>query len=432
MNIHVTETRRFEFHLRLATHFESAQVLSAPLMVQLDSSALGRVVNENAVGNLPLVTRNFAQLTGLSAGVAVGVYNAGELGLGGTALSQIAKSNDGIFVHGLRSYDNNWQLDGISVSDVQGSATGSGGIPLPNPDTIREFKVQTGLYDAVFGRYAGANTSVITKTGGSDYHGSVFEFWRNSVLNANDFFLNETGQQRPDLKQNQFGFTLGGPIKKNKLLFFGSYQGTRQLNGLAAGQSRNACSASLSEPPLTNDRSPAALGKLFGGMTGALGGTAVKPDGSNINPVALALLNFRLPDGRFLIPTPQTVDPSKPFAEQGFSTFTEPCQFAEDQVLVNADYLASVKSQFAIRFFLSNDSDTVTLPGNGLNPSGNIPGFPSPADSGFRVFSFSNTHALSSNFLNEARAGYVRTRTQTGATTPFKWSDVGVTEGEMS
>jgi len=432
VNIHVTETCRLELHLRLARHFESTQVLSAPLMVQLDSSALGRVANENAVSDLPLVTRNFAQMTGLSPGVLVGVFNAGELGLGGTALSQIAKSNDGIFVHGLRSYDNNWQLDGISVSDVQGSAAGSGGIPLPNPDTIREFKVQTGLYDAVFGRYAGANTSVITKSGGSEYHGSVFEFWRNNVLNANDFFLNETGQQRPDLKQNQFGFTLGGPIKTKKLLFFGSYQGTRQLNGLAAGQSRAACSASLSEPPLTNDRSPAALGKLFGGMKGALGGTAVRPDGANINPVAVAILNFKLPDGSFLIPTPQTVDPSKPFAQQGFSAFTEPCQFAEDQVLVNADFLASAKSEFAARFLLSNDSDTVTFTGNGLNPSGNIPGFPSPSNSGFRVFSVSNSYALSSNFLNEARAGYVRIRTQTGAMTPLKWSDVGVAEGEIS
>lgn len=91
--------------------------------------------------------------------------NAGELGLGGTALSQIAKSNDGIFVHGARSYDNNFQLNGVSVSDVQGSATGSGGIPLPNPDSIQEFKVQTGLYDAGYGRYAGANVSLLTKSG---------------------------------------------------------------------------------------------------------------------------------------------------------------------------------------------------------------------------------------------------------------------------
>src|SRR5262249_39620888 len=144
------------------------------------------------------------------------------------------------------------------------------------------------------------------KTGGDDFHGTVFEFLRNEVLNANDFFLNQTDQPRPALKENQFGFAFGGPIKKDKLFLFGSYQGTRQINGIAAGQSRIACTASFSSPPLTNDRTSAALGKLFGGLTGALGGVAIKPDGSNINPAALAVLNLKLPDGAFLIPTPQT------------------------------------------------------------------------------------------------------------------------------
>ena len=183
--------------MRLATHLERATVSSEPLLVQTDSAALGRVVNERGVSELPLVTRNFAQIVGLSAGVAVGVSNAGELGLGGTALSQIAQSNDGIFVHGARSYDNNFQMDGINVSDVQGSAAGSGGIPIPNPDSIQEFKVQTGLYDAEYGRYAGANVSLVTKTGGNEFHGTVFEFFRNEVLNANDFFRNQNRRGAP-------------------------------------------------------------------------------------------------------------------------------------------------------------------------------------------------------------------------------------------
>ncbi len=273
INIHVTETLRLELHLRLATHVERAQVSSNQLNVQLDSSALGRVVNQSAVSGLPLVTRNFSQIASLSPGVSTGVYNAGELGLGGTALSQIAKSNDGIYVHGARSYDNNFQLDGISVSDVQGSAAGSGGIPIPNPDSIQEFKVQTGLYDAAYGRYGGANITLITRTASDDFHGSVFEFLCNEILNANDFFLNRTGQRRPVLKQNQFGFALGGPIKKDRLLFFGSFQGTRQTNGIAAGQSRTACTASLIEPPFTNDRTTSELGKLF----------ALDTDGADIN-----------------------------------------------------------------------------------------------------------------------------------------------------
>jgi hypothetical protein len=432
MDINVTETRRLDLRLQPATVVSKVQVSGDATLLQTDNSALGRVVNETVVSGLPLVTRNFAQIASLSPGVAAGVSNAGELGLGGTALSQINKSNDGIFVHGARSYDNNWQLDGISVSDVQGNGAGSGGIPIPNPDSIQEFKVQTALYDAAYGRYAGANISVITKSGSNDYHGTVFEFLRNDDLNANDFFRNQNSQPRPILRQNQFGFVFGGPIEKDKLFFFASYQGTRQVNGLAAGQVRIACTASLTEPPLTNDRSPQALGKLFGGKTGALGGVAVNPDGSNINPVALKLLNFKLPDGSFLIPNPQNVDSSKLVPSQGFSVFSRPCHFDENQFSSNIDYLVSPKGKFTESFFFSDDNQTVAFPGNFFNPTATINGFSSLANAGYRVFSLAYTYAISSTSLNEARIGYVRTRTGTNSDAPFKWSDVGVAEGEMS
>ena len=321
-------------------------------------------------------------------------------------------------MHGARSYDNNYQLDGISVNDIQGSGSSSGGIPIPNPDIIQEFKVQTGLYDAAYGRLGGANVSVVTRTGGNEYHGTLFEFWRNDVLNANDFFLNEAGQPRAALKQNQFGFTLGGPILKDKPFFFGSYQGTRQINGLASGQARIACTAVLRTPPLTNDRSAAELGALFAGKTGALGGVAIASDASNINPVALNLLNFKLPGGSYLIPTPQTVDPKAPFARQGLSVFSEPCQFGEDEFSTNVDYLLSTRSKIVGRFFFANDNETVTFPGNGLNPIGNVPGFPSPFRSSYCVFSIAHTYTFSSTSLNEARFGYVRTTGNTSAVPP--------------
>ena len=432
VNVSVADVVKIEMRLRVKTVSQSVNVSAPGSDIQTDTSAVGNVVNEKALGTLPLATRNFAQIASLSPGTLSGVYNAGELGLGGTALSQIANSNDGIYVHGARSYDNNFQVDGISVSDVQGSASGSGGIPLPNPDSLQEFKVQTGLYDAAYGRYGGANISVITKSGSNAFHGTLFEFLRNEALNANDFFLNQTHQPRPVLKQNQFGLASGGPIKKDKLLFFVSYQGTRQANGIAAGQSRTACAASLIEPPLTNDRSSAALGKMFAGMPGAQGGVAISGDGANINPSALALLNLKLPDGTFLIPTPQTVRSEKPLAQQGFSVFTDPCHFNEDQLAANADYLPRSNSKYSARLFLADDDQTVTFPGNGLNPTGNIPGFPSPSDSKFIVFSLSHSYAFSNSWLNDARIGYVRTRTSTEAKTPFKWSDIGVAEGTMS
>jgi len=432
LQVHVTEIFRLELHLAIASPVEVTQVLSNTPMVQSDDSALGRVVNTKALNDLPLVNRNFTQITGLSPGIFAGVYNAGELGIGGTALSQVGKSNDGIYVHGARSYDNNWQLDGISVSDVLSSGSASGGIPVPNPDTLDEFKVQTGVYSAAYGRGAGGNVSLITKTGGNEFHGSVFEFLRNNILNANDFFSNKTHQPRPDLKQNQFGVTLGGPIRKEQLFFFGSYQGTRQINGLAFGQARVACSATLSEPPLTDDRSAAALAQLFGGMKGPLGGIAVDPTGSNINPVALALLNFKLPNGSYLIPTPQTVDPSRPIASQGFSVFSEPCHFNEDQFLLNLDYTRLPKNHFSARLFFSDGNQQVSFPGNSLNFSGNTPGFVSPGDSQFVVFSLAHSHVFSNSRINEARAGYVRTQSGTAAHSPFAWSDVGVSEGTMN
>jgi Carboxypeptidase regulatory-like domain/TonB dependent receptor-like, beta-barrel len=432
IQVPVTETVRLQLHLQLPTRLEQIQVASRGTMMDLDNSALGRVIDEKALRDLPLATRNFTQITILSPGVVAGVYNAGELGTGGTALSQIGKSNDGIYAHGSRSYDNNWQLDGISVNDVLGSGVISGGIPIPNPDTLQEFKVQTGLYDAAFGRGSGANVSVVTKQGGNDFHGSFFEFLRNEALNANDYFLNKTDQPRPELKQHQFGVALGGPIRRDKLLFFGSYQGIRQKNGLAAGQSRIACSASLSEPALTDDRSRAALGRLFAGKAGALGGVPIAPDGSNINPVALTLLNFRLPDGSFLIPTPQTTDPSKPFASQGFSVLSEPCHFDEDQVLLNLDWELSSRNSLASRFFFANDDQTVTFPGGALNPVGNTRGFESPSNSQFVVYSISHRYQGGSSWLSETKFGFVRTVTESGAQAPFKWSDVGVSAGEMN
>ena len=96
------------------------------------------------------------------------------------------------------------------------------------------------------------------------------------------------------------------------------------------------------------------------------------------------------------------------------------------------DYVVEAKSKIAARFFLADDDETVTFPGNGLNAAGNIPGFPSPSDSGFRVFSLAHTYTFRNAWLNEARIGYTGTRTNTEARTPFKWSDIGVAEGEMS
>jgi hypothetical protein len=430
VRINVAETARLDVVMKVGEVVEKVTVEASPTLAQTESSTVGRVVNEESIESLPLVTRNYTQIIGLSPGIESQVTNASELGRGSGGVSP-TQSTAGTFVHGARSYDNNYQMNGISVNDNEGTGGSSGGVPIPNSDTIQEFKVQTGLYDAGFGHNAGANVDIITKGGSNQYHGSLFEFFRNEDLNANNFFFNRAGQPRGVLRQNQFGFTLGGPIVKDKLLFFGSYQGTRQLNG-ASTAINTTCAATLIEPPLTNDRSAAALGALFAGQTGAQGGTAIAANGSNINPAALALLNLKLPNGSFLIPTPQVVNPGAPFASQGFSAFSEPCRYNEDQFLVNSDYLQSAKSRFSERFFFVNGTQNISFPVGTFVPPGNVPGFPSGVINNSRTFSIAHTYTFSPRWLNVARFGFNYLLGSLAPKSPYKFSDVGITEAAQN
>src|SRR5437879_614348 len=187
-------------------------------------------------------------------------------------------------------------MNGAEVNDLIGEGTISGGIPVPNPDSIAEFKVQTGQYDASYGRNAGANVDVVTKSGTNAFHGDLWEYFRNTALNANDYFVKQSEaaavqpNKAPVLNQNQFGFTLGGPVKKNKLMFFVSYQGTRERDGL---DSSAGCLTTGNLPTgLTNgsdSRTAAALAQEFQGQTGLFGGTITTA--SDISPTALAILN---------------------------------------------------------------------------------------------------------------------------------------------
>src|SRR5207249_9392418 len=129
-------------------------------------------------------------------------------------------------------------------------------LAVPAPETIQEFKVQTSLYEATFGRSGGGNVQAVTKSGANDFHGGAYEYFLNDALNANNPFLKAAGTKRPVLRRNIFGGLIGGAIKKHKAFFFVSYQGTRERNGA----SRNSLSQSiLVDPKLTNDRSAATL-----------------------------------------------------------------------------------------------------------------------------------------------------------------------------
>ena len=414
--VNVTETKRLDTALEVGSMQERVVVVSDAQVLQTESPTLGSVANHDVVANLPLVTRNYTQIVTLSPGIAAGVTSAAALGRGSSGESQ------GNFrVHGASGADNNFQMNGIQINDLQASGFLSGGVAVPNPDAIQEFKVQTGLYDASYGRNAGANVDVVTRAGGNQFHGTVFEFLRNDALNANEFFRNAAGQKRGILKQNQFGFTLGGPITKDKLQFFGSYQGMRQTNGVGGGAVSN-----FNSPAFTDDRSRAALGKLFAGQAGGAGGVAVAADGSNISGPALQLLQMKLPNGQYLIPTPQTVDPSKAFALRGFSALSLPAKFDENQFIVNIDYQQNAKSKFAGRFFYANSTQDQPLPPANLGGAP-APGFNWLTDNRLRNSSLSHTYIFSPTLINQAEFGFNQTDAPTIQKEVFKWSDVGVT-----
>jgi hypothetical protein len=412
----VSETNALNLRLEVGSVSQKVIVEAQIEQLQTETSTLGRVTTSQQIESLPMAMRNYTQIIGLNPGVSTEIADAAELGRGGGGNNQ-----DPTVSAGNWAADNNFQMNGVGVNDIQQSGYFSAGVAIPNPDTIEEFKVQTGQYDASYGRNAGANVDVITKGGTNSYHGAAWEYFRNDALNANSFFLNKDAQPRGVLKQNQFGGDFGGPIKKDKLQFFTSYQGTRQRNGLDLN-----CSSVLSEAPLTNDRSAAALGALFAGQTGALGGEAVAADGSNINPVALALLNTKLPNGNYLIPTPQTINTSLPFDAQGSSAFSEACPFTENQFMTNADWEMSNKSKLAVRFFFANSGITYTLPETNLTGGGSPPGAPVNLTQNFRNFSLTHTYIISSSLLNEAEIAYHRIFATFAQAPPgFTWSGVG-------
>jgi len=419
ITVSVTEILTLNIQLQVGSVQETVEVTGQGEQLQTETSAAGRVADSLVVESMPLVTRNFTQIIGLSTGVSSDVMSGGELGRGGGS-----NGGDSFVAAGGNNNDNNFQMNGVEVNDFQQSGNFSGGVATPNPDAIEEFKVQSGQYDASYGRDAGANVNVVTKTGGNQFHGSVFEFLRNDALNANDWFLNKDGVPRQVLRQNQYGMTLGGPIVKNKLLFFTSYQGTRQTNGVDP-----TCSATFSTAPLTNDRSAAALGAMYHTqetliqeLLGPGVGPSVAQDGSNISPQALALLQMKLPNGQYLYPTPQTVS-----SGVGSYSVSDPCTFYEEQFMTNADWNQSDKSQWQVRFFFANSSQQNTLPATAEGAS--TPGFPYETAEHFRNFSLTYNHTFSSNLLNQTEIGYHRQGSSDIQHEAFKYSQIGVQTG---
>ena len=421
----VAETTVLNINMAPGAVTETVTVASSNVDLQTESSELGRVTDSEMVENLPLVSRNFTQIIGLNPGVAQEANDARGLGRGGGALAAMPGGGS-IMAQGGTAVDNNFEMNGLSVNDMQSSMFYSAGIPVPNPDTIEEFKVQTAQYDATTGRDAGADVDLMTRGGTNEYHLTAWEYFRNEDLNANDWFTKAVGSPRGVLRQNQYGFTAGGPVVRNKFLMFGSWQGTRQSNGI------DPSSHKIDQlPPLTNDRSAAGLGKVFGGdegylyaafypYLGAYDNQVIAADGSNITPQALALFNVKLPNGQYMIPNPQTIDTSKPLEIQGTASLSKPGSYNENQWMANADYLRSDRNRITLRYFgESGVIDQTVL----YNTYGNDLFIPTRFDVG----SIGDTFTLSPSMVNQFVVGLHRSVFNMHYNNAFTFSSLGMT-----
>lgn len=430
IEVSVSQTASLNVTLELSAVNTTVQVATSDAEVaNVESSTLGILVDKTAIQALPLSTRNYTQILGLAPGVVVDLPTATALGNG----TQNVASN------GATPTNNNIQFNGVDANNLaENSAANSEssivGVAVPAPDTIQEFRVQTANFDAAYGRGTGANVDLVSKSGTNRFHGSAWEFLRNNVFNANDFFSKLHGQPRADLKQNQFGASIGGPIKRDRTFFFGAYQGSTEVNGL--GDEQNDV-----YPILTSDRSAAGLGAQFcpaghlnaagqpatGYLTSA-GGTQVACDGSNINPVALAILNAKLPNGQLAVPNPQVPvpnsgpDPSDQLP-LGASTYAIPAHYREDQFTVDIDQILSKKNTLSGRFFYARAPETLAFSPNG---GANVPGWPTNNLSRNTMFVLADTHVFNPNLLNIARLGYVRFDGLSTIQSPITAQSIGI------
>jgi outer membrane receptor protein involved in Fe transport len=213
---------RVDVHMELGELQQSVEVSAQTPALQTDTSTLGTLFTPQSVQDLPLNGRNFMQLAQLSAGANTGAANA----LASGNRPDDRRATSAVTVNGQMSYSNNFLIDGIDDNERYIGTI----IIKPSIDALAEFRVITNGYDAELGRTAGGVITMVTKSGTDTFHGSLYEFFRNQHFDAKNFFVGSG--PTPDYKQNQFGGSIGGPIKKGKTFFFGDYEGTRIRQGL--------------------------------------------------------------------------------------------------------------------------------------------------------------------------------------------------------
>jgi Carboxypeptidase regulatory-like domain len=393
-------------------------VTATPLLNQTDTTN-GYTLGPEQIEAVPLGTGSFTQLAILAPGVSADLLGGSGTGAG--------LGNQNVFANGQRSTSNSFSFNGINANNlfngnsssqvldnrfvlstgenfvdatIQTSTSVFGaigqGLPTPPPETIQELQVNTSMYDASQGANSGAHISVSTRSGTNDYHGQVYDYIQNTIFNSADFFRKEDPSLPavPAIHYNKFGGTFGGPILKNKMFFFASYQGLRDSDEL------NATSKINVPTTLTNDRSAAGLAAV----ANADFGTNILP--SQVTQQAINILSAKLPNGDFVIPNP--VLPCTPtdcgtVGSVGHNVALQSTsRFTADQVNGNVDYDFSPKDRLAVKYFYQRDPNTSPFAQSSLE------GFTQTLDAGAQTVSIENTVVLSPNLTWEQRGGFIR------------------------
>jgi hypothetical protein len=395
--------------LQIGAASESIEVTGAPPVVDTSSTQLGAIVNDRASTQLPLNQRDVYQLLQLQPGVQSQLGN--DLFFGSDKAGVVT-------VNGGRGRANNYSVNGGDGNDlfVNGPAI------EPSPDSIEEFRVITNNFDAEYGRNSGAVVNVVTKSGTNSLHGSFYEFFRNDVLNAHQFTFIPT--PKPGFKQNQFGGTLGGPIKKDKTFIFGSYEGRRivkglvsqlvtvptgaQLNGdFSAGSTFSGAVADGTVAHILQARCGSSLSAAANTqLTQLISGTLPAPQ--TTVPYTTVFPNNQIPTGCF-DPVAKSLLQYVPGAGGGASTvLTVPNNRDRgDQFQIRVDHSLTNNQKLSVYYYF--DDDTTLDPFAKFQTFGDPQGsFPSVYATRTQQVNGSHTWTIGSTAVNEARFTYFR------------------------
>jgi hypothetical protein len=337
---------RQDIQLEVGALGQSVEVTASSPALQADSSSVSNLINTNALQDLPLNGRNFVVLTQLTAGAAEGDPN----GLPSGTRPDDRRQTSAVTVNAQPTSFNNFLIDGMDDNERSIGTI----LVKPSIDALQEMKVETNLYSAQYGRTAGGVISFVTKSGTNEYHGSLFEFLRNEKLDARNFFA----PVKPAYKQNQFGGSLGGPIKKNRLFFFGDYEGFRQSQGQTFKTSLPTAAERLGNFAGVNPIFDPTSTTTVNGVSTRTRFTNDQIPDNRMDPVAVKLINLY----------PQ---PNQPGLANNFVYLPNKSQ-NNDTMDARGDYRMSDSNTLFARYSLNN-TKTLIPPGcptaaNGISP----------------------------------------------------------------